>query len=371
MTSNSDILSKLAEEARRLHVARKLPADDPLPWEWVSRVQEDFRRFLEETGMSQSQVVRKMGAGFSGPVISSFLAMKKDSDYIGDRDRIVRGINNFMEIHARRANAPRPAGWIETEVARRMLVLIGKTIELRAMGLIYSDAGRGKTMTLEAARGIYPGSVIVRILSGTRSPAGLAKLLAKQFKFSVHKSTFDIQMELIDQLKGTDRALMIDEAHQLNPKALEFLRDLHDACEIPIILVGTKKIDEATADTDQFFGQLTSRIALRYDVTEQLHSSNNHKPKPLHSAAEIEKMFKQDKVRLTADGIHTLTRIANLEGFGGLRLCKQVVFVAAEYAGDKAIDAGLILKVLRTMHGLVHGVTRITRAIDESKVAVA
>src|SRR5690606_35760018 len=96
-------------------------------------------------------------------------------------------------------------GWIETAVAKRMLVLIGKTIELRCMGIIFSDAGRGKTMTLQAAAGVYPGSILVRVVSGAKSPTAFARLLAHELKIKGRLSTLDMQFKIIDILKGTDR----------------------------------------------------------------------------------------------------------------------------------------------------------------------
>jgi hypothetical protein len=55
-----------------------------------------------------------------------------------------------------------------------MLVVISKAIELASIGVIYSDAGRGKSMTLRAAARIFPGSILLRIRHHTRSPAGLS-----------------------------------------------------------------------------------------------------------------------------------------------------------------------------------------------------
>jgi len=65
--------------------------------------------------------------------------------------RLARQLNQFVETDARRKTVARPGGWVETDIARRMLLVIAKTIELSSIGLIYSDAGRGKSLTLQAA----------------------------------------------------------------------------------------------------------------------------------------------------------------------------------------------------------------------------
>ena len=124
--SAKDILSQLAEDARRLRVARKLP-DGKLSWEWIVRVQADFKRFIEDEGLSLMQISRKMGRGYSASTLSIFTTLDDPTKYAGDIGRVARGLNQFMETHHRSKEVPRPDGWIETVVARRMITLIQNT----------------------------------------------------------------------------------------------------------------------------------------------------------------------------------------------------------------------------------------------------
>lgn len=349
-------------------MARNLPEGE-LSWEWVRRVQTDFTTWLSDNGVSLHDASRKLGRGFSPSVLSTFCSLDSSKRYIGNRDRIVRGINRFLEQQARTKEAPRPSEWIETDVARRILTVIGETVKARAIGLIYSDAGRGKTMTLEAARDIYAGSILMRVIRGCRAARPFALVLSRELRLVTTGRMLDLQLRLIDALKGTDRVLMIDEAHQLSLDAIEVIRDIHDTCGIPVILAGTKRINDKCSDDHEFFGQLTSRVAYRYDVIEQLESGADN-PRPLHSVKEIRQMFESDKVRFTDDGIVTLGHIANLGGFGGLRLCRQIVYAVAAISKDKPADSRMVLKVLRRMHGIVHP-GRVEQAIKDSRVKVA
>jgi DNA transposition AAA+ family ATPase len=376
-----DILSQIANEARRLRVARKLPPEgEPIPYNLVGQVQEDFRKFQDVTGLSLADVARRMGRGFSGPTLSSFANFDADKnrEFKGDLDRITRGVNTFMESFARQATAPRPEGFITTAVADFMLKVIRKTIDLRSMSIISSDSGRGKTMTARAAASVYPGAVYVRVKRCARTAAGLADLLGSTPELRIRnaRTLRQMQIRIIDMLKGTGRVLLIDEAHQLSSDALEFIRDIHDECEIPIVLFGTRKLGDNTDDDDIFYGQFASRVALRYDVNN--HVRRDGRPdsppdKPIHTVDDIKKLFDADSIRLTGDAEVTLAKLANLEGFGGLRLCVQVVRVAAVAAESRGteIDAKLILAVLRDMHGKVRAVGRIQKSMEEQKVKVA
>jgi hypothetical protein len=160
--SAHDIIHKLATDARRLRLGKRLP-DGATPWELVQRVRADFL-FLLEQGVTLEDVAHAMGDGYSRGTLSRFCNLIEPTDYASDLDRIVRGVNQFLETIARRQEAPKPEGWVETSGARHMLLVIAKAIELQAIGLIYSDAGLGKTLTLQAAA-IHPGG-----RAGARAP---------------------------------------------------------------------------------------------------------------------------------------------------------------------------------------------------------
>lgn len=350
MTDQPDILGQLADDARRHRVARILP-DGELDWDWIKRIQSDFNTFVEKHSLSLNDISRRMGRGFSPAMLSGFRLVKTQDGYVGDIQRLARGLNQFMETFLRSLDAPRPKGWVETEVARRMLSLIKNAIEFRSIGLIYSDAGRGKTMTLQAASQIYSQAILIRVRRSTRTPNGIARQLCEALRIRA-ATMFEREEMLINALKGSDRPILVDEAHQLEMPALELLRDLHDECGIPIILAGTHQIYERCNDEDEFFGQFMRRISLHYDVTEEARGDGRRAPRPLHTVAEIRKLWQSDKLRLTDDGAEMLARIANVLGAGGLGRCHQILFVASRLPSVDQIDAKTVLRVLTSMKGV-------------------
>lgn len=369
--NTNELLEKLVKDARRLRLGQPLPNGD-LPWEAVQRVRSDFLKILKQPGVTIAQLAEAMGSGYSRGTLSRFKNIDSQVKRTGDLDRVVRGINRFLETIARRAEAPTPKEFVETHAAKKMLVLIAKTIELNCIGLIFSDASRGKTLTLRAAAAIHPGSILVRVMQSIRSPGGFAKHLAKSLNIRGADSMLKAQMLLIDKLQGTGRALMIDEAHQMRNETLEFLRDLHDECGVPIIMAGTLQINDRVNDQDLFFGQFSSRVGLRLDLTEALRDTPvGQGPKPLHTIAEIRTLYEADKVRLTDDGRELLAKIANLPGLGGLRLCSKIIQVASAAANGELITARLIRQVIRATHGRTHGIGQVERQIEQSRIAIA
>ena len=365
----ADILAALASDDRRLRVGQKLPEQGEIPWELIERVRDDLNFMVSQPGITAKMVMA--ATGISKTRFHRFGRATSRESVRCDVDRITRQINTFLETIARRNEAQLPDGFVRTQVAERMLTIIGKTIELLSIGVIYADAGRGKSMTLEAATHIYPGSVLLRVRQHSRTPTGLAKALGKALQVRGLRDGFSAASNVIQTLQGTGRCLLIDEAHQLKHEAFELLRDIHDEAGVPIILAGTVKLNDAVNDHDMFFGQMSSRIALRYNVTEGLTATGNDGPggQPLHSIDEIKQLYERDKVRLTGDGRILLTRLANLPGLGGLRLCAkivQVAWAAASGEGKDAIDAALLLKVVRAMNDKAFAIHTIEPAIQAS-----
>jgi len=379
MNKLPELLDQLAQDARRLRVGQALPETGKLPPAQIRAVQDDLRFMLDRPGVTIAKVAEALGDGFSRGSLSRFLNAEPEADQsTADLDRIARGVNAFLETLARRSESRGPAGFVETVAAKRMLTVIEKTIELCAVGLIVGDAGRGKSMTLQAAKDIWPGTLLIRIRQSSRTPTGLARQLADVLRLRCRSLRGpEVQSRVIEALAGTGRALLIDEAHQLKHEALEFLRDVHDETGCPIILAGTIRLADAVSDTETFFGQFASRIALRLDLTEQIAAEagggGDGGPKPLHSVDEIRRLY-ADKVRFTDDGLMLLQRIANLPGLGGLRLCSKVAQVAASAArsnGAEAIDAKLIVQVMRMLYGKRYSVGSIERAVEQSCAMVA
>lgn len=368
MNNQPDILSKLADDARRNRVARMLPAEGPLTDEQIRLVAEDFADFLTNTGKTIAQVSRSLGAGYTQSVLSQFKGFAEDgrTKYAGDASGVARALNGYMETHAQRTEAWRPDGFIMTGVAKNIITVVQKAVTLQTIAVISGDAGRGKTMAMLACHKNHAGSVYVRIRRDRRTSTALARALVGELKIKGASTGPRMIEAVIGKLTGTGRPLFIDEAHQMQPEALELVRDIHDECGVPVILAGTYDINDKTADRDIFYGQFSSRIALRYDINERARGKggggdrNSRMTKPIHTVEEILALFTEDKVRLTDSAVDFLFKLANVEGLGGIRLPKQVMMLAVPVAKGQPVSAKLLRAVLAEMHG--HA--RFTRQID-------
>lgn len=374
-----DILTKLHEDARRLRVAQQLPQSGKISQQKARAISQEFDAIIDKHGLSLAQVANRLGAGYSSSTLSGWRSACRDSakreQFRGDFDRICRTVNEWMEAFESASEAPRYEQFVDIRTARLMYQVIRQAHRNRAIGVITGDAGRGKTMTMKYAAEQFPGSVYFRISQFCRTPAAIAKQLARKLGLKHGGTLVNIYTALVEQLAGSERLLLIDEAHQMTHRAREFLRDLHDECEIPLVLGGTRQIEDQVHDPDLFFGQFGRRVVARYDVNEQVRSAPGD-PEPtrmIHSLEEMRKVFASERVKFTPDGIVALARIANLEGFGGLGLAKQIVLIAHTVAEreQRAIDGELVLKALHEMHGKARAIHQIEHAMESSRLKIA
>ena len=138
------------------------------------------------------------------------------------------------------------------------------------------------------------------------------------------------------------------------PPSLDVVRDIHDVTGSPIVLAGTSGVLRTVFDSDDG-GQFASRVAVRLDLESYLAGGEGGDGGPLHTPAEIVKLFYSDRVKLSSDGAQALARISNVPGLGGLRLAKQVFRAAVDAAvadGRESIDAQLVRATLKSLQGV-------------------
>ncbi|MEO0586047.1 MAG: AAA family ATPase [Planctomycetota bacterium] len=357
----ADLIAELREATRELKVGRNLPPAGRLTDEQIAQVRDDLARLLDLPGVTADRVGQALGDGYSGNTLVKLLEFEgRDSTKLRDPDRIARGVNAFHELIGQRSEGQLPRGFVKTAVAERMLTVIERTAILGFISVISGPPGVGKSMAIEAARSIVPGAVVLRIRATTKTPSAFIHALSTTLRlYGTKTSSAVAEAKVIEHLAGTGRLLVLDEANRLPPAALEVVRDLHDEAGIGVVLVGTVEMLD-TIDGEDIFGQLSSRIGMRYDVTPDAARGPDDGGRPLYTPDEVARIFLSSKVRLTGDGLSTLTRIANLPGLGGLRLARQIVHLAAGVAGDEAIDARLLRRALRTIQG-----DRAHRVIDQ------
>lgn len=375
MASN-DLRQQLRDDARRLKLGRNLPANGPLTHEQIDAVRSDLRALCDASGTTIHSVVAEIGTT-SERSVRRLLATSA-GDAAGDLSDVARRVNVWIETLARRASAL-PAGFIETGVARDILLAIRVAVDTGTIGLVMGPAGIGKTMALEAARKvIHPGAIVLRMRSVNPTPLAMLRQLAELLGEKQSQRTFALFERVARSLKASQRPVLVDQAHELTPGCVKAIVDLHDEAGdalgggLPILMCGTSMVRELTGDEQLHAGQISSRCGIVLDLLERMVEGGDGGP-PLFTADEIAAMWTAQQVRLTGDAGELLAKIANQPGRGSLRLVRQLVRVSVMAAGGEPITPAMVRSALRSLQG-VAAVRRMDSALvagDRRKTAVA
>lgn len=353
--SNHDVLSLIQAEARRLHVGRSLPPEGELDWPTIRAIGDDLQQLHAAPSVTWNGLAAGLGHIVTGETLRRFAGAQSREDLPAQASAssLARRLNTQLELLARRNESTLPEDFVETRAAQMMLAIIRKCNEWGSMGLITSDSGRGKSLTLRAASEIMPGSMLIRCSTDTTRPQ-LLRAICNVAGAKPSQRTFVMEERLEQLLSGTGRLLMLDEAHKLRPHSLDVVRDVHDLTGCPIVLAGTSGVLRTVFNSDDG-GQFASRVAVRLDLESYLAGGEGGDGGPLHTTAEIVKLFYSDRVKLSSDGAQALARISNVPGLGGLRLAKQVFRAAVDAAvadGRESIDAQLVRATLKSLQGV-------------------
>ena len=270
---------------------------------------EEFSQFMKQTGKSQKQVSKE--TGLSTSVISQFL----DGKYTGDNGKVQDILNKFLSISKDRLNSVSGTTYYpDLYNTKEVLYACWYAHKYNDIALVAGDAGAGKTTALEHYRDSNAGVTMVTVNTCTTSATDGRRSAVMQ--------------ELISQLSGSNRLIIIDEADRLSLQALQAIRDLNDQAHVGIILSGNDKIYKQmlTGQKGREFDQIRTRIIVRKRV------ENNY------TVEEMQHIFPG----VPESCLAFLIQMANLES---LRTAIKLYEIALEYA--RISKEAVTLKMLK------------------------
>ena len=288
----------------------------------VIRRVEDYLAAHEEVSREQ---FAKM-AGISGGALSSFLKGK----YQGRVDVVAQKIAAVLETEESREGAVmtvKEPDIVETDVMQKMIFGFQYANDRNDIICIYGAPGIGKTVTVTRWVESHPNSIFFTASPNIHNGRDVMEEILEAIGKKQTGRNKALEKSIVQILKGSNRAIIIDEAHFLRLSALETLRRIHDITDVPLILVGNPAIMDIITEqnktlTGQFFSRAV-RIALDAKV-------------PLE---DVKKIVLQNGVEMDKDCLTELHRIAR--GTGALRVMTKLFLFAWMLANDAKRAIGM------------------------------
>lgn len=277
-----------ADERERMSAP---PADEPTPGLDPKRPRTLREKLLiarDQENLSTNKLARKLG--YSPSVVSQWL----NGAYRGDVGKIERRIEDWLNNLSRR----RLIGveLVESEATRTVRSALEAIRQTEDVGVIFGDAGIGKTSAIEMYLSQNPLAISVSLDRRHGTAIQVERLLDEAVDPSATKRDSTRWSRLLESLAGSGRFLIVDNCHRATRSGLELLFDLHDKTRIPIALVGNEEVLRIIDQSDQ----MSSRIGISQPVT-----MNNPRPLVKHLVNQIAPQFAgqvEDKAEQVADG---------------------------------------------------------------------
>lgn len=210
-------------------------------------------------------------------------------------------------------------------------------------------SGIGKTAGAIALAATDPNSILIRVVEGRGSAPGVARLIAKAIGLrDMPRHTGSIIDQIIERLTNCGRLLIVDEAHGMVRTGFNLLRDLSDVCGIPILLLGTARMQRRVVQPRMGLGnfmdeQFSRRVAYVVDLLKGSDGKGGSK-RPFFSEAEIIAIFKRDNLRLTDDAVDYLQAVACTVAIGMLGQAVNIFEKARTVArrGNGLVDSRIL-----------------------------
>ncbi|MFA5754173.1 MAG: AAA family ATPase [Patescibacteria group bacterium] len=196
-----------------------------------------------------SQYINKI---YPGNVVE----LEKDLANLLDRSedlQFVSGTKNFVSTNA-------------SILIWEVLQFCDKT---QQMGAALAPSGTGKTETCREYKRKNRATVYVTADIATKTASQVMRRVIEHVGgVGRRNSVSEYLQALIERLRGTNRLLIIDDAHFLSWEAFELIRKLHDCAGIGVVYVGQERLYEQMKGTEgraYLFDQIYSRIAIKRD----------------------------------------------------------------------------------------------------------
>ena len=227
--------------------------------------EELYKRFIlwkDQSGKSVGAIAGMLAR--STAAVSQYINKK----YPGDVAALERHIGTLLKREEDLQFVNAPKSFCATSCSKLIWEVLQYCDEGRKMGAAVAPSGTGKTETCREYKRQNRATIFVTMDITRRYPSAVLRTVAKQSGMTRNTTIMDMLDGLVDRLKGSNRLIIIDDAHFLTWESFELVRKIHDCAGVGIVTVGQERLYEQMKGKDlkgYLYDQIYSRIAIKRD----------------------------------------------------------------------------------------------------------
>lgn len=156
---------------------------------------------------------------------------------------------------------------LETQAMTALRTAVGEAMKagagFPAMIMAYGEAGTGKTIAATELHVEY-GGIMIRAFEGM-TLAGFLQELCSESGYGRPHGTARCRTILLKALEKPTLPIFVDEADRLHISCLEALRDLHDVCGCPVVLIGELGLPTRVSARSRINDRIPGAFRVKFD----------------------------------------------------------------------------------------------------------
>ncbi|MBN3016287.1 AAA family ATPase [Ruthenibacterium lactatiformans] len=257
---------------------------------------------------------------------------------MGDTEETAKEIQKYLTVAKARLNTVQTGNFYpELRNTKDVLFACMYAHKHNDVALVCGDAGAGKTTALNYYAKNNAGVIMVTANACTPSATAILKMICAELGKPAPGRRDALMNLLVEQLHGTNRLIIVDEADHLSFSALQAVRNLNDLAGVGIVFSGNDKIYlQMTSPRKGYeFDQIRTRIIVRKKVHNE------------YTVEEIKGVF-------GCSGEAEQAFLLKLSSAESLRTAKKIFQLAREAATAAHVpfNAGLLRRTQREFLGV-------------------
>lgn len=221
-------------------------------------LRQRLKDFITVNDIARAHIARELGV--SGSLVSLYLNEGEKGGYSGDVEGFELKVRDLLDNYARRKLSGLES--VECEVSKSIKMAVEVIRRTNDIGVIIAEAGQGKTRGLELYRKDNPTSVLYHVRQWSKDLKDVEAMMMAAAGKTQREGREKRAVWLVEHFRGTNRPVILDDAHKLTRPALQWFFDFHDETGVPLIFVGIYTLEEKLRDDAQRF----SRVGFRHEI---------------------------------------------------------------------------------------------------------